>query len=49
MKVHLIDTHLVVPRSRSSAKFKVKYEGHIFRKMVILGVLVFHKYSLFDF
>ena len=30
MKAHLIDTHLLVPRSRSSAK--VKYQGHISKK-----------------
>ena len=29
MKTHLIDTLLLVPRSRSSAKVKVKYQGHI--------------------
>ena len=29
MKAHLIDTHLLVPRSRSSAKVKVKYQGHV--------------------
>ena len=37
MKAHLIDIHLV-PRSRSSAKVKVKYQGHVSQKM---GV-VFH-------
>ena len=31
MKAHL-DTHLLVPRSRSSAKVEVKYQGHIFKK-----------------
>ena len=29
MKAHLIYTHLLVPRSRSSAKVKVKYQGHV--------------------
>ena len=29
MKAHLIDTHLLVPRPRSSAKVKVKYQGHV--------------------
>ena len=46
MKAHLIDTHLLVPRSRSSAKVKVKYQGHIFKKMAISGALVFHKHIL---
>ena len=29
MKVHFIDTHLLVPSSRSSANTKVKYQSHI--------------------
>ena len=29
MKAHLIDTHLLVLSSRSSAKVKVKYQGHV--------------------
>ena len=33
MKAHLIDTHLLVPRSRSSAKVKVKYQGDVSQKM----------------
>ena len=41
MKAHLIDTHLLVPRSRSSAKVKVKYQGHISQKMGVSGALVF--------
>ena len=32
MKSHSIDTHLLVPRSRSSAKVKVKYQGNISKK-----------------
>ena len=32
MKEHLINTHLLVPRSRSSAKVKVKYKGYISQK-----------------
>ena len=47
MKAHLIDTHLLVPRSRSSAKVKVKYLGHVSQKMDVLGALVFHKHILF--
>ena len=47
MKAHLIDTHLLVPRSRSSAKVKVKYQGHVFQKMGVSGALVFHKHVLF--
>ena len=42
MKAHLIDT-----RSRSSAKVKVKYQGHVSQKMGVLGALVFHKHMLF--
>ena len=49
MKAHLIDTHILVPRSRSSAKVKVKYQGHVSQKMGVLGALVFHKYILFKF
>ena len=39
MKAHLIDTHLV-PRSRSSAKVKVKYQGHVSQKWVFRGISV---------
>ena len=46
MRVHLIDTHLLVPRSRSSAKVKVKYQGHVSQKMGVSGALVFHKHIL---
>ena len=49
MKAHLIDTHLLVPRSRSSAKAKVKYQGHVSEKMGVSRALVFHKHILFDF
>ena len=34
MKAHLIDTHLLVPRSRSSAKVKVEYQGHVLKRWV---------------
>ena len=37
MKAHLIDTHLLVPRSRSSAKVKVKYQGHVSQQMGVSG------------
>ena len=47
MKAHLIDTHLLVPRSRSSAKVKVIYQGHVFQKMGVSGALVFHKRIMF--
>ena len=47
MKAHLIDTHLLVPRSRSSAEVKVKYQGHVSQKMGVLGALVFHRHILF--
>ena len=43
MKAHLINTHLLVPRSRSSAKVKVKYKGYISQKMAVSGAFVFHK------
>ena len=46
MKAHLIDTHLLVPRSRSSAKVKVKYQGHVSQEMGVSGALVFHKHIL---
>ena len=47
MKAHLIDTHLV-PRSRSSAKVKVKYQAHVSQKMGVSGALVFHKHILLN-
>ena len=47
MKAHLIDTHLLVPKSRSSAKVKVKCQVHVSQKMGVLGALVFHKHILF--
>ena len=37
MKAHLIDTHLLVLRSRASAKVKVKYQGHVSQKMGVSG------------
>ena len=47
MKAHLIDAHLLVPSSRSSAKVKVKYQGHGSQKMGFSGALAFHKHILF--
>ena len=47
MIAHLIDTHLLVPRSRSFAKVKVKYQGHVSQKMRVSEALVFHKHILF--
>ena len=47
MKAHLIDTHILVPSSKSSAKVKVKYQGHVSQKMGVSGALVFHKHNLF--
>ena len=47
IKAHLIDTHLVVPRSRSSVKVKIKHHVHVFKRMAIEGALVFHKHVLF--
>ena len=48
MKAHLIDTHLLVPRSRSCTKVKVKYQGHVSQKMCVSGALLFHKHILFS-
>ena len=47
MKAHLLDTHLLVPRSRSSAKVKVKYQGHDSQEIDVSGALEFHKHILF--
>ena len=47
MKAYLINMHLLVPRSRSSAKVKVKYEGYIYQEMAVSGAFVFHKHILF--
>ena len=46
MKAYLINMHLLVPRSRSSAKVKVKYKGYFSQKMAISGAFVFHKHIL---
>ena len=48
MKAHLIDTHLLVQRSRSSAEVKVKYQGHISLKIAFSGALMIHKHVLFS-
>ena len=48
MKAHLINTHLLVPRSRSSAKVKVKYQDHFTQKMGVSAALMFHKQILFS-
>ena len=37
MKAHLINTHLLVPRSGSSAKVNIKYQGHVSQKMGFIG------------
>ena len=47
MKAHLIVTHLLVPRSKSSAKVKVKYQGHVPQEMGVSEALVFHKHIFF--
>ena len=47
MKAYLINMHLLVPRSRSSAKVKVKYKGYISQKMAVSGAFMFHKHILF--
>ena len=46
MKAYLINMHLLVPRSRSSAKVTVKYKGYISQKMAVSGAFVFHKHIL---
>ena len=50
MKAYLLDKHLLVTRSRSYAKVKVKvkYHGHIPPKLAVLRVLVSHKHILFQ-
>ena len=48
-KAHLINTHLLGPRSKSSAKVKVEYQGYISKKIAVSGALVFHKHILFLF
>ena len=48
MKAYLIHMHLLVPRSRSSAKFKVKCKGYISQKMAFSGAFMFHKHILFS-
>ena len=47
MKAYFINMHLLVPRSRPSAKVKVKYKGYISQKMAVSGAFVFHKHILF--
>ena len=47
MKAHLIDKHLLVPRSKSSAKVKVKYKDYISPKKAVLGHLCFTNTSCF--
>ena len=37
MKAYLINMHLLVPRSRSSAKVKVKFKGYISQKNGCFG------------
>ena len=46
MKAYLINMHLLVPRSKSSAKVKVKYKGYISQKMAVSGAFMFHKHIL---
>ena len=47
MNAYLINMHLLVPRSRSAAKVKVKYKGNISQKMAVSGAFVFYKDILF--
>ena len=46
MKAYLINMHLLVPKSRSSAKVKVKYEVYISQKIAFSGAFMFHKHIL---
>ena len=46
MKAYLTNIHLLVPRSRSSAKVKVKYTGYISQEMAISEAFMFHKHDL---
>ena len=48
MKAYLINMHLLVPRSRSSAKVKVKYKSYISQNMAVPGAFMFHKHILFE-
>ena len=47
MKAYIINMHLLVSRSRSSAKVKVQYKGYISQKMAVSGAFMFHKHILF--
>ena len=47
MKAYLINMQLLVPRSRSSAKFKVKYKGYISKKLRFRGHSCFTNTSCF--
>ena len=49
MKAYLINMHLLVPRSRSSAKVKAKYKGYISQKMAVSGAFGFDKHVFFQF
>ena len=49
MKAYLINMHLLVPRSRPSAKVKVIYKGCISQKMAVSGAFMFHEHILFYF
>ena len=49
MKAYLINMQLLVLRSRSSAKVKVKYNGYISQKVAVSGAFVFHKHIILKF
>ena len=49
MKAYLINMHLLVPRSRSCTKVKVKYKGYISEKKAVSAAFVFHKHILLYF
>ena len=48
MKAYLINMHLLVPKSRSSAKVKFKYKGYISQKIRFGGIRVLQTH-LVDF
>ena len=47
MKAHLINTHLLVPRSRSSARSRSNIGVMFLKRWVFRRALVFHKHILF--
>ena len=44
-----LENFSLIPRPRSPAKAKVKYQSHNFQKMAVVGEFMFHKHILFIF